>query len=93
VAAPGSQSRVEIDDKIRAQLAPRGWTETEIREAVSAPPIGTSTDHTIGKADAATVYGSRDHGYVVVNDETKRVVQISDKVDPGWVPDSRIIWK
>jgi filamentous hemagglutinin len=81
-----------IDDKIAAQLAARGWTEEEVRHAIAAPPIGTSTDHTGGNAEPATVYGARDSGYVVVNDRTRRVIQISDKTDPGWMADNRIDW-
>ena len=83
---------IHIDDKISAQLAIRGWTEQELREAVSRPPIGTSTDNTEGRADLATVYGSKSGGYVVVNDRTRRVIQISDRTDAAWIPDSRT-WK
>jgi len=83
---------VQIDDKIAAQLAARGWTEQEIRDAVDAPPIGTSTDNTKRRPEPAAVYGSKDHGYVIVNEITRQVVQISDKTDPGWIPDSRIQW-
>ena len=82
-----------IDDKIAAQLSARGWTKQEVRDAVDAPPIGTSTDHTRGRAEPATVYGSKYGGYVIVNDMTRHVVQVSDKTDPGWIPDSRIEWK
>lgn len=84
---------VHIDAKIAAQLVARGWTEQEIRQAVEARPIGTSIDHTDGRAEPATVYGSRTGGYVVVNDLTMRVIQVSDKNDPGWMPDSRIDWR
>jgi filamentous hemagglutinin len=87
------RTAVHIDYKIAAQLAARGWTAQQIREAVGTPPIGTSTDHTGGKTEPATVYGSKERGYVVVNDLTGHVVQISDKTDPGWVPDSRILWE
>ena len=81
---------VHIDRKIAAQLTARGWTEHEIRAAVDRGPIGRSIDHTGGRSDPASVYGSKQDGYVVVNDRTRRVVQISDRTDPGWVPDSRI---
>ena len=84
---------VRVDEKIASQLAVRGWTEQEIREVVNRPAIGTSTDNTSGRRDPATVYGSRSGGYAVVNDRTGRVIQISDRTDPGWVPDSRITWK
>jgi hypothetical protein len=86
-------TRVHIDEKIEAQLGARGWTERQIRKAVDAPPIGISTDNTGGKAEPATVYGSKRGGYVVVNDMTGRVIQISDKNNPRWVPDDRIEWQ
>lgn len=83
---------VHVDRKIAAQLTVRGWTEHQIRAAVDRGPIGRSIDHTEGRSDPAAVYGSRQGGYVVVNDRTGRVVQISDRTDPGWIPDSRIEW-
>jgi len=81
---------IHIDRKIAAQLNARGWTEHEIRAAVDRGPIGRSIDHTGSRTDSATVYGSKQGGYVVVNDRTGRVVQISDRNDAGWIPDSRI---
>jgi hypothetical protein len=72
---------VYLDAKIEAQLDARGWIERQIREAVDAP-IGISTDNTGGKAEPATVYGSNEGGYVVINDMTRRVIQISDKNNP-----------
>jgi filamentous hemagglutinin len=83
---------VRIDRKIAAQLSARGWTEHEIRAAVDRGPTGRSIDHTGGRSDPASVYGSKQDGYVVINDRTGRIVQISDRNDPGWIPDSRIEW-
>ena len=42
------------------------------------------------KGEPATVYGDKNKGHVIVNDETKEVVQVSDKED--WIPDDRIKW-
>ena len=53
-------------------------------------PKKTPPDY-LGRNDPATVYGSPGK-YVVVNDRTGEVTQISDKKDPGWVDDSRIQW-
>jgi hypothetical protein len=83
---------VRIDDKIAAQLAARGWTVEQINEATDSAPIGTSMDSTGGNPEPATVYGSRTGGYLVVNDRTGRVIQISDKNDLGWIADGRIEW-
>lgn len=80
-----------IDDKIAAQMAKRGWTEEEMLNLQRTKPTGTSVDLTNG-GGSATVYGDK-QGYMVVNDRTGRVVQISDKTDPGFIPDKNIKWK
>ncbi|WP_230961850.1 colicin E5-related ribonuclease [Burkholderia anthina] len=38
------------------------------------------------------MYASPD-GYVIVNDITGEVVQVSGKNDPTWIHDGRIKWK
>lgn len=90
-----------IDDKIKDQLGERGWTEEEIDELVKGKPSGSTSDNRgpkktpdgKGRNDPASVYGDKD-GYVVVNDRTREVVQVSDRTPgSGWVPDSRIEWK
>ncbi|PJW52885.1 colicin-like bacteriocin tRNase domain-containing protein, partial [Escherichia coli] len=91
---------LKIDQKIRDQMPERGWTEDDIKNTVSNGATGTSFDKRspkktppdyLGRNDPATVYGSPGK-YVVVNDRTGEVTQISDKTDPGWVDDSRIQW-
>ncbi|WP_320338671.1 colicin E5-related ribonuclease [Burkholderia multivorans] len=62
--------------------------------------VGATTDNRSGaktpaglpRSDSASGYGSKS-GYVVVNDRTGEVMQVSGKSDPGWIPDSRIKWK
>ena len=98
----GADSGVKIDDKIRGQLGDRGWTEQDVQDAAGGQPSGTTTDNRrpiktpagLGRKDEpASVYGSKD-GYVVVNDRTREVVQVSDRTPgSGWLPDRRIIWK
>ncbi|EIP7100887.1 S-type pyocin domain-containing protein [Escherichia coli] len=91
---------LKIDQKVRDQMPERGWTEDDIKNTVSNGATGTSFDKRspkktppdyLGRNDPATVYGSPGK-YVVVNDRTGEVTQISDKTDPGWVDDSRIQW-
>jgi RHS repeat-associated protein len=95
-------SGVIIDDKIKDQLGDRGWTEGEINDLVgNTEPSGESTDNRRpnktpdgkGRSDSASVYGTKDGGHVVVNDNTNEVTHVSDKNDPNWIPDSRIKWK
>ncbi len=84
-------AEVNIDGKIGKQLKGRGWTEQEVRDLTETEPTGKSVDITNKNNDPATVYGDQD-GYVVVNDKTGDVVQVSDKTDRGWIPDDRIKW-
>lgn len=97
---PDQGNEVTVDEKIKKQLGERGWSEQDLKDAVNGPPAGTTTDNRSpsktadgqGRNDPATVYGSKE-GYVVVNDRTREVVQVSDKnPGSGWVPDSRIKW-
>ncbi|WP_036254108.1 colicin E5-related ribonuclease [Methylobacter sp. BBA5.1] len=88
-----------FDDKIKDQLGERGWTEQDVKDLVNDEAAGTSADKRSpkktpdgqGRNDTATVYGTKD-GYVVVNDRTGEVVQVSDRNDPTWIPDGRINW-
>jgi RHS repeat-associated protein len=93
-------SDVTIDSELGRKLGERGWTDKDVRDVAKGEPSGKSTDNrgpdktADGKKrdDPASVYGSQD-GYVVVNDRTREVVQVSNRnPDSGWVPDSRIKW-
>ncbi|QHQ15802.1 hypothetical protein GMW39_07895 [Pectobacterium parmentieri] len=96
----GKVPELKFDDKIRDQLGTRGWTEKDVRDTVSKGVKGRAEDKRspkktppdfLGRNDPASVYGESGK-YVVVNDRTGEVVQVSDKNDPEWVDDSRIIW-
>lgn len=90
-----------LSDRIAGQLEARGWTEQEVLDLIKTRPAGRSTDQRTrhktddrrARRDTATVYGSPLGGHVVVNDRTGEVVHISDRNDPFWKPDSRIIWE
>ncbi|WP_288144275.1 colicin E5-related ribonuclease, partial [Escherichia coli] len=91
---------LKIDQKIRGQMPERdghrGMRCIGCRKGATGTsfdkrsPKKTPPDY-LGRNDPATVYGSPGK-YVVVNDRTGEVTQISDKTDPGWVDDSRIQW-
>ncbi|MEX3934364.1 colicin E5-related ribonuclease [Paraburkholderia phymatum] len=76
------------------------WSNNDIQTALSGGPVGTTTDNRSAaktpdgqpRNDTASVYGGK-NGYIVVNDRTGEVVQVSGKNDPSWIPDSRIKWK
>lgn len=98
--AKGKQPELKFDEKIKAQMGARGWSEKDVRDVVAKGAKGKSVDQRrpnktppdyLGRNDTATVYGET-RKYVVVNDRTGEVTQVSDRNDAGWVDDSRIKW-
>lgn len=100
--SPGDKTpELKFDEKIKGQMSGRGWTEQDVKDTVAKGPKGksfdkrspkkTPPDH-LGRNDTATVYGKQGE-YVVVNDRTGEVVQVSDRKDPEWADDSRIQWE
>ena len=93
-----SPSDVVIGDKVNGQLE-RGWSEEGVRDAAGGEASGTTVDNTGGKVgsagEPASVYGSPEGGYIVVNDKTREVIRVapSTETDPGWKPDPRIEWE
>ncbi|WP_287881320.1 colicin E5-related ribonuclease, partial [Aquitalea sp.] len=80
-----------IEPKIAKQMAGRGWTEAEINSTISNPAKTVITkdtrfDPVAGTRlnDPATGYIANDGSYVVRNDRTGQIVQVSDKNDPTW---------
>ena len=96
----GKSPKLKIDEKIKDQMEERGWTEKDIKDTVAKGVTGKSIDKRspkktppdyLGRNDTASVYGEPGK-YVVVNDRTGEVVQVSGKNKPGWIDDSRIEW-
>ncbi|MGL4288675.1 MAG: colicin E5-related ribonuclease, partial [Phreatobacter sp.] len=95
-AAPGfapdaAPVRTTIEPKIEAQLGQRGWTRQAIEDLIARPDRTVPTRHSRfdevqGKRldDPAMGYAARDGAYVVRNERTGGVVQVSDKRQPGW---------
>jgi len=55
--------------------------------------INATIDELIARNIELPAFSGSEDGYVVVNDRTGEVVQVSGKNDPGWIADSRIKWK
>ena len=76
--------------KIERQMAKRGWTKESVEATINAPHRREATHDTRWKPDGtrardkATAYINRDGSYVVRNDATGDIVQISDRTNPGW---------
>ena len=73
------------------QMNGRGWTEDLIRNTVENPyTIRTSINKATG--NSATVFYTQQGSYVIVDDVTKAIVQISDNINPStWIPDLSIV--
>ena len=73
-------------DKIARQMQRRGWTDQDISDTISKP---ADTAKTINKAtgNTATKYYNSDGHYVVRDDVTDEIIQISDRNEPGWIDD------
>lgn len=77
--------------KWQNEMNKRGWTTDSIGDLINNHhTTRVSTNKATGHS--ATVYYDKKGAYVVVDDVTKEIVQISDRKDPStWDPDSGII--
>lgn len=82
--------QVQIGTKIEKQMGKRGWTRDSVEDLINNPARTVRTRDTRhlpggGRNDApATAYINRGGGYVVRNDETGDIVQVSNLNDPNW---------
>lgn len=80
----------QFGPKITKQMGRRGWTEESVNETITNPSRTVQTRDTRNIAgggrmdDPATAYYAEDGSYVVRNDKTGDVVQVSNKNDPNW---------
>lgn len=79
-----------ISPKIARQMGPRGWTGDNLDGVLSNPH---TTRPAINKAtgNPATAYFDVDGAYVVRDNITGEIIQVSNRNDPNWIPDSSII--
>lgn len=71
--------------------AKRGWDDTKINSAINSGAAGTSTN--LANGAACTVYcypGTR--YYVVIENISRSIVQLSEFGNDDWIPDSNIVW-
>ena len=71
-------------------MAQRGWT-SELIHGVINNPVATRTTVNRATQHAATAYFTKEGFYVVKDNITNEVIQISNRLDPGWVPDATIV--
>ncbi|WP_246118837.1 colicin E5-related ribonuclease, partial [Alkalibacillus haloalkaliphilus] len=80
------------DSKIAKQMNNRGWNDNLIQNTLQNPHRTQVTRDTRYRPDGtrnndpATAYIRDDGSYVVRNDRTGDIVQVSKRNDPNWVP-------
>lgn len=89
-AAGGKGIKIKISEKIKKQMQKRGWTQDSIEEAINNPSTtksATDRRHLPSGSrnnESATQYYTKDGHYVVRNDKTGDIVQVSNRNDPNW---------
>lgn len=72
------------------QMAQRGWTKELVQSTVDNP-YTTRFSRNKATKNTATIYYNKDGSYVILDDLTNEVVQVSNRNNPAWAPDSDII--
>jgi len=76
--------------KTPAKVTQRGWSNAKINTAFKKGPVGTSNN---GTATVFTSTGKKStNKHIVVDNRTREILQISDRLDPRWLVDPRIVW-
>lgn len=83
-------SKISIPKKIVDQMSKRGWTDDLLK---STRNNSFTTREALNKAtgNKATAYFNKDGSYIVIDDITNDIIQISNRFDPNWFPDPTII--
>jgi hypothetical protein len=89
-----NETKVEtkIEPKIEKQMSNRGWNKENIDSTIKTgkqePAVDTRHNPATGTQNnaPATKYTNPDGSYVVRNNETGDIVQISNKNKPDWIP-------
>jgi RHS repeat-associated protein len=79
-----------ITPKISQQMFRRGWTSNLIHEVVNNP-FTTRVARNRATENLATAFFTKEGFYVVKDNLTNEIIQISNRLDPNWIPDATII--
>lgn len=92
ISSPGvghaiDPAKLLFSEKIAGQMPKRGWTVDSIRDLVKNPALSRSSPSIIHHANGnpVTYFYRPDGHYVVIDDITGEVVQVSDTFDAGWI--------
>lgn len=89
-AIRSAESTFSYGVKINKQLFKRGWNN-EIIDSTIASPYATSSALNKATGRHATAFFNKDGSYVVRDNKTFEIIQVSNRNDPQWVPDPTII--
>jgi RHS repeat-associated protein len=80
-------SQLLFSDKITDQLGRRGWTRQGIEELIGNPALTRKNPGILNRAtgNPVTYFYRADGYYVVVDDISGEIVQISNTFDPNWI--------
>ena len=70
----------------------RGWNDDMINNAMKNGRQGSSVNMANGRACTAYLYPGTNNQYVVIENESHNLVQVSNFNDTNWIPDNRIVW-
>lgn len=70
----------------------RGWNDDMIKKAIKNGSQGVSTNMANNASCTVYRYPGLNNQYIVIENESRSLVQVSNFNDAGWIPDSRIIW-
>ena len=70
---------------VKAQLKKRGWSDKEIENLLKKPDR-TSLGKSNHSGEETFVYWKNNRDYIVVDPKTSRIIQVSDKTNPRWMP-------
>ena len=73
-------------------VSKRGWTDDMIRYSIKSGQRGTSVNMATNSSCTAYRYPGTNNQYVIIDDSTRSIVQVSNFNDTGWIPDGRIQW-
>ena len=85
------QPKIVITPKIAGQMEQRGWSNDLIRNAIDKP-YATSPAVNRATGNSATAYFTKEgaHSYVVRDNVTGQIVQVSNRLNRGFRPDRSI---
>jgi RHS repeat-associated protein len=80
-----ARAEYSVSSKIASQMERRGWTEEQMLDTI-LNPVKTHSVWDLSTKQPATAFVRSDGGYIVVNDISGEIVQISNYSKPTWQP-------